>query len=270
MHPYSIDILYAYAQLGLNASAPPEQIEETVANAGIYQFSTRERIRHVERFAAFFVERDRLGSLQDSFDAIRKAYHREAMALHPDRNQGDAKAEEELKAINAAYEIIEDVYKEARDHFKRSAEMRRDIETEARETTEREALATGKKPQPQTQPRPEPRAQSQPPGPIKYMAASIPRFIRNARLFYLGRDAIIGSRMVGSPGMVYDVIMLSQREFMRARLRLSMEGYGIQELTMSKLTPPYIPMDVKEITVPPEEADPETFAKMYFWKEYGI
>ena len=46
------------------------------------------------------------------------------------------------------------------------------------------------------------------------MAASIPRYIRASRLFYLGRGSIIGSRMVRSPGAhhgyVYDIIMLPE------------------------------------------------------------
>ena len=105
------------------------------------------------------------------------------------------------------------------------------------------------------------------------MAASIPRHIRNARLSYLPRRAIVGSRLVCPPGggsLLYDVIMLSEKEFLRARLYLSSEVSGTLELTMSKLTPAYIPLDTKEYMVPAEAADPFLAARNYFSGVFGL
>ena len=41
-------------------------------------------------------------------DEIRKAYKRMAMRYHPDRNKGDAKAEEKFKKVSEAYEVLSD------------------------------------------------------------------------------------------------------------------------------------------------------------------
>ena len=39
---------------------------------------------------------------------IKKAYRKMAMKYHPDKNQGDSKAEEKFKAINEAYQVLSD------------------------------------------------------------------------------------------------------------------------------------------------------------------
>ncbi len=44
---------------------------------------------------------------------IKKAYRRLAMKYHPDRNQGDAEAEERFKQVQAAYEVLSDADKRA-------------------------------------------------------------------------------------------------------------------------------------------------------------
>ncbi len=41
-------------------------------------------------------------------DDIRKAYKREALKHHPDRNPGDASAETKFKAVNEAYQVLSD------------------------------------------------------------------------------------------------------------------------------------------------------------------
>ncbi|HEY8075935.1 MAG TPA: molecular chaperone DnaJ [Labilithrix sp.] len=43
-----------------------------------------------------------------SADDIRKAYKREALKHHPDRNPGDASAEVKFKAVNEAYQVLSD------------------------------------------------------------------------------------------------------------------------------------------------------------------
>ncbi len=41
-------------------------------------------------------------------DEIKKAYRKNALKFHPDRNQGDAEAEKSFKAISEAYEVLSD------------------------------------------------------------------------------------------------------------------------------------------------------------------
>src|SRR3954462_10193099 len=43
-----------------------------------------------------------------SADEVRKAYKREALKHHPDRNPGDASAEAKFKACNEAYQVLSD------------------------------------------------------------------------------------------------------------------------------------------------------------------
>jgi molecular chaperone DnaJ len=45
---------------------------------------------------------------QASSDELRKAYRREALKHHPDRNQGDSAAESKFKEINEAYQVLSD------------------------------------------------------------------------------------------------------------------------------------------------------------------
>src|SRR5690606_6581677 len=48
-----------------------------------------------------------------STDALKKAYRKLAMQYHPDRNPGDAKAEQSFKEINEAYDVLKDAQKRA-------------------------------------------------------------------------------------------------------------------------------------------------------------
>jgi len=53
-----------------------------------------------------------------SADEIKKAYRKLAMQYHPDKNQGDKKAEEKFKEASEAYEVLSDSQKrEAYDQF---------------------------------------------------------------------------------------------------------------------------------------------------------
>lgn len=48
-----------------------------------------------------------------SKDEIKRAYRKLALKTHPDRNPGDAKAEERFKEINEAYQVLSDAEKKA-------------------------------------------------------------------------------------------------------------------------------------------------------------
>jgi len=57
-----------------------------------------------------------------SADEIKKAYRKMAMKYHPDRNPGDAKAEQTFKEINEAYDVLKDEQKRsAYDRFGHAA-----------------------------------------------------------------------------------------------------------------------------------------------------
>jgi len=56
-----------------------------------------------------------LGVARDASEAdIKKAYRREAMKHHPDRNPDDKSAEDKFKEANEAFEVLSDAQKRAR------------------------------------------------------------------------------------------------------------------------------------------------------------
>ena len=56
---------------------------------------------------------DTLGISREASDNdIKSAYRKLAMKYHPDRNQGDASAEQKFKDVSQAYEILKDPKKD--------------------------------------------------------------------------------------------------------------------------------------------------------------
>src|SRR4051794_5377523 len=55
-----------------------------------------------------------LGCTRDATeDDLKKAYRKQAMQYHPDRNRGDGAAEGRFKEINEAYDVLKDGEKRA-------------------------------------------------------------------------------------------------------------------------------------------------------------
>lgn len=48
-----------------------------------------------------------------SDDEIKRAFRKLAVKYHPDRNQGNAEAEEKFKEINEAYQVLSDPEKKS-------------------------------------------------------------------------------------------------------------------------------------------------------------
>jgi DnaJ-like protein len=273
MAEYADDVRYAYLKLGLDIGAPLDKIAAAHTNA--YRFRTRERIKTVCALMEFFAARSILGGLEDSFVDIQKAYRQKARAFHPDLHPDDPSAEEKLKEINIAYGLIEAMQREAVAYFSQPESLRHSLENEARETYQREAdvqsqnTASAKS---ATYPE-EVRERQFANSAFKYMAASVPRNIRMMRLSYLSSNYIIGSRYIKNRDgsyVVFDVIMLPEKEFNRARIYLSAPNPGDPVLRQGGFIPTYIVKGARELTIPPGTYDPEAYAKAHFLEEFKL
>jgi hypothetical protein len=110
--------------------------------------------------------------------------------------------------------------------------------------------------------------------PKKYMAASVPRFLRQTSLGYLPLQCVIGSRLVkGAAGanLFFDIIMLPVNEFQRMK-----NNVGLQHVIAPALKAGpafkagFVCADTKEVVVPADEPDPEGYARNYFMLEFGL
>jgi hypothetical protein len=284
MVEYSIDVRYAYAQLGLDDGSSLDAIQAVLACAIAYRYFTKARIDLVQEYTGFFIARSKLGSINTPFSDIKKAYHKKAMALHPDRNRGDKETEDQLKDINGSYALVEAMNRTAKAYYKQSEDIRRELERKAREATENE------KPEPKPQRRnasnsarhahfksashtASARARPTSSSKLKYMAAAIPRSIRAARLGHLSLHAIIGCKFTPKKNdlnLVFDIVMLPEKLFRRARSYLAVPDMAGVHLTYGNFSPPYIIKDFKEVVVPDQESDPERYAREHFIAAFGL
>jgi len=288
MSSHSPDVTYAYAHLGLAFGASLEEIGAVLVHARAYKYSTRQRVQQVERLVEFLAARDQFGNAETPFELIRRVYLKRVMTLHPDRNRDNKEAEEQLKLINIAFALIDAVRREARDYYRQSETARREIEDEARAATEREKplQAKEKRTQQENPKQPDQTERTARPeqtrekaagasaysGPgKKYFAASIPRFIRSARLSYVPANCIIASWHIAQKNdvnFIYDVIMLPEREFLRARMHLATPDVATPTLSRGGFSPAYMPKDIKTVTVPEGEAQPEKYAKEHLLEQF--
>lgn len=273
------DVRYAYAQLGLAQGATSAQIETLVRNAKSYRYRTKARIAQVERFARYFVARAEFGALDQPFADIRRAYHRMALALHPDHNRGNPAAEEQLKAINAQFERVEKINREARAYYKLPEAERQEQEAQARQSRKDEGSL---EPQPVPEPAPENVAQTKPqpkakggavPAQRTYMAAAVPRAMRQSRLGYLPLNCVLGSQSSKGPNgdnRIFDIIMLPAKEFMRMKSYIGLQHLMAPELKMGSFQPGFVLRNVKSVTVPQGEDAPEDYARARLMEQFGV
>ena len=109
--------------------------------------------------------------------------------------------------------------------------------------------------------------------PKKYFAASVPRSVRTTRLSYLPPSAVIGCWFIKTENQlnfIYDVIMLADVQFARAKSYLATPETAIPSLHHGKFSPPYTLTDLKEVVVPTDEPDPHAFAKAHFMLQFDL
>lgn len=293
MNDLPFDVRYAFAQLGLEDEASFEDIQSILEGTLHYRYRTRSRIDQVKKFTSFLTVRAEFGSLDKSFVDIRRVYHRMAMELHPDLNQGRQEAGERLKVVNAHFELIEKINREAKEYYKQGQNVRQEIEQESKRM--RQAEQSSLRPQknkesafdrrrnqeagPRTEPseNKRPSAKAGEPRSLRgrtYMAASVPRAVRQSRLGYLPLNCVIGTKYIrGNDGQnfIFDIIMLPARDFQKMRMYIGLQHIVTPELTMGgSYQSSFAIGDARAVTVEPGEGDPADIAGKYFKAMFGV
>jgi hypothetical protein len=109
----------------------------------------------------------------------------------------------------------------------------------------------------------------------KYMAGTVPRFLRQTRLGHLKLNCVIGSRLiVGSTGnnLYYDIIMLPAQEFARMKTNVGLQHMNapVAQPGGASFAPGFVVTDAQEVTVPSNESDPDIFARLYFLEKFNL
>lgn len=108
----------------------------------------------------------------------------------------------------------------------------------------------------------------------KFVAASVPRYLRQTKLGYLPLDCVIGSHsVVNASGarLVYDVIMLPVKEFMRMRANIGLRHAATPKLELDGVfQPAFVLADRHTVTVPAGHKEPQAFARDYFIRHFRL
>lgn len=110
--------------------------------------------------------------------------------------------------------------------------------------------------------------------PRKYMAGSVPRFLRQTRLAHVPPSCVIGSKLQkgdGGANIVFDIIMLPMQEFTRMKSQVGLQHVIAPGPQMGpSFNPSFVMANAKEVTVPAEEPNPENYAKTFFLLHFGL
>ena len=107
---------------------------------------------------------------------------------------------------------------------------------------------------------------------MKYLAASVPRSVRAARLAHLRSDALLGMWHIPNPGggfQVFDVVMQAESDFIKTKNQLASPAMGAS-LQQGQTNTPYILKDIKQFDVPEGTANPAQAAAAHFRKEFKL
>ncbi len=107
---------------------------------------------------------------------------------------------------------------------------------------------------------------------MKFLAASVPRSVRAARLGHLRTDAILGMWHIPNPGggfQVFDVIMQAEADFVRTKGQLATPAMGAS-LQQGQTNAPYILKDIKQFDVPDGTPNPAQTAAAHFRAEFKL
>jgi len=240
---YAQSILYACKKLGIHPTDLGMDIK--IMRDALRQDPGRRSLKKIDHLCDFLAAWQSFGAWEDSFTALKKSYRKLALHYHPDRNPGKAN-EEKLKQLNVAFDLIEEIYAEATEDF---------IENGAPVFTAKEG-ALAEKMQ---------RAR-------RFVAAAIPRDIRQQRLPFLNRDAIIGvqaSTTSSSLKDYVDIIMLPEEHYARAKSYLATPGM-IFSMRFGSADTPFVPRNVWMVRVPDDIEDVQAYARNYFLEKFGL
>lgn len=109
--------------------------------------------------------------------------------------------------------------------------------------------------------------------PQTFLAASVPRYLRQTKLGYLPLNSVIGTRVMpngaGGTSLIYDVIMLPEREFQRMRLNIGLQHVATPNLRMGGgFDAAFVPTDTKRVLVQPDDRNPLATARTYLVQEF--
>jgi hypothetical protein len=107
---------------------------------------------------------------------------------------------------------------------------------------------------------------------MKFLAASVPRSVRSARLSHLRTDAILGSWYIQNPGggiQVFDVVMQAEVDFVRTKNQLASPAMGAS-LQQGQASAPYVLKDIKQLDLPDGTDNPTQVAAAHFRLEFKL